>query len=198
MATYKEIHGVKVQYRDSDATAVEGDVWYNSSTGKLKVHQSSGSWATGNNLNSARQSPILGGGTQTSGICAGGWDGNKSALSEEYNGTSWAEGNNINTARAYLNGCGAANTAALAFGGDTHPPTPNRRSALNESYDGTSWTETGDLNTARNSGGSFGSQTSAMMGGGSYPDTAVCETWDDLSDEAKALTSGRPTTITLP
>ena len=49
MATYKEIHGVKVQYRDSDATAVEGDVWYNSSTGKLKMYSGVGAWSTGGN-----------------------------------------------------------------------------------------------------------------------------------------------------
>ena len=29
MATYKEIHGINIQSRDSDPTAVEGDVWYN-------------------------------------------------------------------------------------------------------------------------------------------------------------------------
>ena len=38
MATYKEIHGVNVQYRDSDAPEIEGDVWYNSSTGKLRMY----------------------------------------------------------------------------------------------------------------------------------------------------------------
>ena len=50
MATYKEIHGVKVQYRDSDPTAVEGDVWYNSTTGKLKMYAGVGAWASGTNL----------------------------------------------------------------------------------------------------------------------------------------------------
>ena len=54
MATYKEIHGVKVQYRDSDATAIEGDVWYNASTGLLKMYAALGSWATGGDLNNAR------------------------------------------------------------------------------------------------------------------------------------------------
>ena len=54
MATYKEIHGVKVQYRDSDATAIEGDVWYNRSTGLLKLYAVSGSWASGTNLNTSR------------------------------------------------------------------------------------------------------------------------------------------------
>ena len=54
MANYKEIHGVKVQYRASDATAVEGDVWYNSSTGKLKMYSAVGAWASSNALNTAR------------------------------------------------------------------------------------------------------------------------------------------------
>ena len=54
MATYKEIHGVKVQYRDSDATAIEGDVWYNSSTGKLKMYSGLGAWSSGGNLNTGR------------------------------------------------------------------------------------------------------------------------------------------------
>jgi hypothetical protein len=47
MATYKEIHGVKVQYRDSDATAIEGDVWYNRSTGLLKMYSAAGAWSSG-------------------------------------------------------------------------------------------------------------------------------------------------------
>ena len=64
MATYKEIHGVKVQYRDSDATAIEGDVWYNATTGKLKMYASAGAWATGGTGNTARQE-LGGDGPQT-------------------------------------------------------------------------------------------------------------------------------------
>ena len=68
MATYKAIHGVKVQYRDSDATAVEGDVWYNKSTGLLKMYGAAGSWATGGNINTARVTLAgAGKGTQTAG-----------------------------------------------------------------------------------------------------------------------------------
>ena len=55
MATYKEIHGIKVQYRDSDATAVEGDVWYNSTTSLLKTYAAVGSWSSGGNLNSTEE-----------------------------------------------------------------------------------------------------------------------------------------------
>ena len=37
MATYKQIRGVNIQSRDSDPTAVEGDVWYNASTSKIRI-----------------------------------------------------------------------------------------------------------------------------------------------------------------
>ena len=72
MATYKEIHGVKVQYRDSDATAIEGDVWYNASTGLLKMYASTGSWATGNNMNTARRNVGGSGATQSAAMVVGG------------------------------------------------------------------------------------------------------------------------------
>jgi hypothetical protein len=38
-------------------------------------------------------------------------------VTESWNGTSWTEVNDLNTARRDLGGCGATNTAALAFGG---------------------------------------------------------------------------------
>ena len=70
MATYKEIHGIKVQYRDSDATAVEGDVWYNASFVKLKMYMSEGAWASGGNINAGRDK-LGGSGTQTVGLVFG-------------------------------------------------------------------------------------------------------------------------------
>ena len=138
MATYKEIHGVKVQYRDSDATAIEGDVWYNASTGLLKMYAAAGAWASGGNLTSAREQ-LGGSGIQTAGLVFG---GNPSALTESYNGSTWTEVGDLSTGKA--NGGPSSNgtsTAALYFGGYT---TDN--SATNESYDGTSWTELADLN----------------------------------------------------
>ena len=66
MATYKEIRGVNIQSRDVDPTAVEGDVWYNATTGKLKVFASAGAWSTGNNQNvTANNRAGAKGGTQT-------------------------------------------------------------------------------------------------------------------------------------
>ena len=91
MATYKEIHGVKVQYRDSDATAVEGDVWYNRSTGKLKMYASLGSWASANDLNNANdEAGYLG--TQTAAMHFGGRNPSVSGLTdtETYDGSTWS------------------------------------------------------------------------------------------------------------
>ena len=47
MATYKEIRGVNIQSLEADPTAVEGDVWYNSGTSKLRMYAAVGSWASG-------------------------------------------------------------------------------------------------------------------------------------------------------
>ena len=56
MATYKEIRGVNIQSLDADPTAVEGDVWYNATTSILKMYSAAGAWATGGNVNTARNS----------------------------------------------------------------------------------------------------------------------------------------------
>ena len=97
MATYKEIRGVNIQSRDADPTAVEGDVWYNASTSKLKMYASAGSWATGEDMNLAR---IAGGagGTQTAGIFIAGDTPGSDDEVETYDGTNWTEVADLNTA----------------------------------------------------------------------------------------------------
>ena len=143
MATYKEIHGVKVQYRDSDATAVEGDVWYNRSTGLLKMYSGIGAWASGGTMVSTRNASGAAG-TQTATIAMGGNPGaGVVALVENYDGSSWTEIADINTARQQNQGTGTS-TAAITTGTFGPPAT-----GANESWNGTSWTEVGDLNTAR-------------------------------------------------
>ena len=115
MATYKVLHGINVQYRDSDATAIEGDVWYNSSTGKLKMYASVGSWASGGTLNTARQKLCESGcGTQDAGFIAGG--ATTLANTEQYDGSSWTEIADINTATSNQGAVGIS-TAALCIAG---------------------------------------------------------------------------------
>jgi hypothetical protein len=57
MATYKGIQGFTIQNLSADpSNPIEGQVWYNSTSNVWKVEEATtvGSWATGNNLNTAR------------------------------------------------------------------------------------------------------------------------------------------------
>ena len=100
MATYKEIKGSNVENFSSDpANALNGQVWYNTTSSTLKVAEvsTSGSWATGGNLNTGREA-LAAAGTQTVGLAFGG--SNDPDSTEEYNGSSWTNQNNMNSVRS--------------------------------------------------------------------------------------------------
>ena len=89
MATYKDIHGFKIQNVSSDPpTSVAGDMWYNSTSGDLKVNLGTpvGSWSTGGAVNDARFA-MASAGTQTAAVIAGGGAAPLRAKVEEYNGS---------------------------------------------------------------------------------------------------------------
>jgi len=164
MADYRALRGVTITTVDGDpSNLVAGDIWYNSSTKKIKVRkQTTGAWATGTALNTGRSTQATAG-TQTAGLCAGGNAApapSVSALSEEWNGTAWAEGNNIQTARRSFRGTGTQ-TAALAVGGS---PPANGQGATEE-YDGTTWSEQSDRRNGY-SLGLAGTQTAGLAMGG--------------------------------
>ena len=90
----------------------------------------------------------------------------------------------MNTARAAGGfATAAAQTAALAFGGDNrNPPPTNRDAAETESYTGTNWTEVNDLNTARRYLAGAGLISSALVFGGEVsPPTGKTEEWNGAS-----------------
>ena len=93
-------------------------------------------------------------------------------------GATWATGGNLNTARGQLGGAGLQ-TAALAYGGDTNPPSSGRDRAETEQYNGSAWTEVNDLNTARRGLGGAGIYTAALAIAG-YTTTWLnnVESWD--------------------
>jgi hypothetical protein len=76
MATYKGIQGFTIQNLSADpSNPIEGQVWYNSTSNVWKVEEATtaGSWATGNNLNTARGYGLAGAGTQTAALAFGGY-----------------------------------------------------------------------------------------------------------------------------
>jgi hypothetical protein len=183
MANYKELEGFGVQTlaTDPDTPGWVGSIFYNSTSGTFKVVKPGGApigtWASGNNLNTAR-SWLGGAGTQTAALAFGGSTPSYTAATESYNGTSWTNVASLNTATFYLQSAGITNTAALAIGGHR----PSTSTAFVESWNGSSWTEITDLNAPRSFGGSSGSSTLALIYGGldnTYPPQTVnTESWD--------------------
>ena len=164
----------------------DGDVWYNTSTFKLRVKgfaASTGAWSTGGNLNSGRRGVGLGTlGTQTAALCVSGalnTPGNNVANVEAYDGSTWTEVNDVNTNVRYGAASGTQ-SSAIKYTGQNDPQTVNV-----ESWNGSSWTEVGNVNNARSSisGAGADNTTAIAMSGYNNPpgSLAYVETWNGSS-----------------
>ena len=181
MTTYKEIRGTQIEAVATDpSNPVEGQVWYNTTSNVLKgqAATTTGAWATGNNVNTARNKVMLSGaGTQDAALMAGGLTPTVTGATELYNGTNWTEVNDLTTARQSGGCTGTANTAAIVFAG-----YDSNFTAKTETWNGTNWTEVNDVNSLRTVLGAAGTSTSALGYGGnppgSPPFSALTELWN--------------------
>ena len=168
MTTYKEIFGKYVKNYSSDPTAdIEGQVWYNSTSGTFKSNVSLGAvFSAGGNLSTARQ---VGGGAgiQTAALAFGGNLGggplDQTGATEEYNGSTWGPGGTMGTIRRNIASAGTQ-TAGLGATGYGTPPSSFPTAA--EEYDGSTWSPGGSLATGRSGAGGAGTQTAALVAGG--------------------------------
>jgi hypothetical protein len=179
VSTYREIVGKKIKKVSSDpSSGIEGEMWYNSTTGSLRGPKFSEAWSSSAPINTTRYGSG-GAGTQTAGLMIGGNVGpsdTRSTAVEEYNGSGWATGGALPTATRSLASAGIQ-TAAFAAGGYD---TANTAEAY--TYDGSSWTGIPALNTARSTGGSGGTQTATILAGGyTGSDSAKAEQYDGTS-----------------
>ena len=188
MAGYNTIRGLRVKYLSADPANPEaGQVWYNSTTGNLRVDgiALASSWAAGGNLGTGRNG-MGASGVQTASITYGGQTapGNASkSLTETYNGTSWTEVGDLGTAR-YLGAPSmlGTQTATLYAGGSRQAPDVSNYNNT-EVYDGSSWSEVNNLNTGRTKVAGAGTSTSALAVAGqvSPPGVANVEEWNGTS-----------------
>ena len=188
MADYKTLHGTNIDSVSSDpSNPINGQVWYNSTSFTLKAFTSNptGSWAAGNNMNTARRT--TGGiGIQTAALFAGG-QGPNTAKTEQYDGSSWTEvGDLVSGARYGMRGFGSV-TAGIIAGG--YPPTSG--GTVTESWNGASWTEVADLNTGRSEFAGAGTTTAGLAFGGQTGSpnvrTAGTEEWDVPFESTKTV-----------
>ena len=165
MSTYREIVGKKIKKVSSDpSSGLDGEMWYNSTSGSLKGLAISEAFLSVTSLSTARFA-TAGAGSQTASLITGGQTppAAASTATEEYNGSGWATGGTLNTARYYIGGAGTQ-TSALAMSG-RNPPA-GWALANNEKYDGSSWTNSTAVPTALNQVTTTGTQTAGLLWGG--------------------------------
>jgi hypothetical protein len=175
MSTYQELKGLKVKYLSSDTSgdrAIEGEVFYNSPSGKVASHIAAGAWSAGSNLITGRND-LAGFGTQTATACFGGVDATAvSNDTEEYNGFGWSAGEDMPSAVYEHAGTGTL-TAGLSVGGTL----PGAITNVTNEYDGTDWAAGGNYPAATIRLQACGTQTAALAAGGGTPpiSAVVCE-----------------------
>ena len=196
MTDYKGIQGYTVQKFTTDPTAssdTEGQLFYNSTTGKFKITVSgAGAWATVASLTTPK-SQAAGFGIATSAVAAGGATPGIVGTSETYDGSTWTEGNNMNSVRRNARATGTE-TAGMVVGGWGSPAGVT----ATEYYDGTCWSTQGGTLTR---GGGLQSQAlagvsqaSAMVYGGEPGTTYMkyTEEWNGTSwSEQNKLNTSR-------
>ena len=164
MSTFKEIRGQLIKkYTTNPTDPLEGQMWYNNTTGTLKGMVLSEAWSSGSPLAQARGQLAMFG-TQDAAVGAGGSGPGATMYNdtEEYNGTGWATGGDLNTTREGLVGAGII-TAGVVAGGFIEPST---YSTAAEEYNGTAWTSVTVAPYAAQGMGSFGTQAAAVFAGG--------------------------------
>ena len=154
MAGYNTIRGLRVKYLSSDpATSEEGQVWYNSFTGNLRLNgYNAGTWASAANRSRQVGNSSFAG-TPTAGLSVGGYIANPGfshqISTEEFNGSSWSNGGNINPPQGTSGGSGSGTqTAALIAGNVVGGPGTSTYVATTFEYDGSSWTNGGNMQTS--------------------------------------------------
>jgi len=176
---------------------VEGDMWYNSALNALKVYGkeagiTSGAWAAGGNLNTARGNlGHSGSGTQTASIVYGGNipPGGAGAVNESYNGTAWTEVGDLPGVRDQMISFGTSTAAIAADGTDDNGTTYITTTA---SWNGTSWTAVpANVNTNTRQRGSAGTQTAGLGAAGEPGGKTNNELWDGSAwTEASDVNTG--------
>ena len=147
------------EVRSDDPSASAGTVWFNTTSGVLKVYRNITGWSTENNMLTAIYANT-GAGTVSAGLSFGG--AGPVNETEEWDGTSWSTTGVGNLAVAVRDSGGfGIQTAAVSFGGSN-----GSRVATSEEYNGSAWGAGGALNESVSQTDGCGTLTAGMRCGG--------------------------------
>ena len=203
MATFKEIRGQLIKkYTTNPTNPLEGQMWYNNTTGTLKVYRNLGAaWSSATALNTAVVAS-KGWGPQTAATVAGGNSPTyppSTGATQLYDGSAWTTSPASLSPGKSEGGTSQAGTQTAAwFSGGV---SPGGRSNATEEFDGSAWTGGGTYPLSISMGGA-GTLTAGLGFGGYQPATpemfkpTTCE-YDGTSwTAANGLTTGRSDTQT--
>ena len=180
MAAYKDLIGQKItKVTSNPGEPKTGQMWYNSTDGKLKGLGIVSAWSSAAPLTDARETQ--GFGSQTSGLVAGGSGpfGPPFTAVELYDGTGWSTGTSLPADRNQFGpAVSSPQTAGLIFGGNSPPGSATNTSL---EWDGSSWTSGGNYPATLARLAGAGTQTSALGAGGKYPHSNVAAIYDGSS-----------------
>jgi hypothetical protein len=172
----------------TENTSSAGYMWFDNGT--FKISRNAGVWSTGPNMICGRAGPggLKGSESQNAALSFGGAvPGNRTNLTEEYDGSSWSAGGVLPLGIGFVGGAGTQN-AALQAGGET-PSSPTFRTETSE-YDGSSWSAGGSLINGRGRGAAAGFQNSGITWGGRNPSIDLFMTCTEEYDGSSWSTGG--------
>ena len=191
MSTYKEIVGKKIKKVTSDPSdSVDGQMWYNSTTGSIRGLAITEGWSSSSSLSTARRLSGAFGASQTAAaIVAGQMPGsNYFSNTEHYDGTGFSN-STAYPASGYSGSGAGTQTAGLIAGG--YFPGTSRTNAAAE-YDGSSWTSTNNLPGAMDNmaGCGTGTQTNVIFSVGRTPSSGNSGTNNSVTYDGTNFGSG--------
>ena len=169
MATFKQIRGQTIKkYTTNPTNPLEGQMWYNNTTGTLKVYTlGTAAWASGTNYPTPINALKGAGGSNTAAFAVGGELGPPTNATVDttntYDGSTWTGAPTVpsTTRNAFVYG---TQTAGLWSGGLTSPGGTYTNASAE--FDGSTWTGSPTVPTSRGFGASSGTQTSALSTAG--------------------------------
>ena len=169
MATFKEIRGQTIKkYTTNPTNPLEGQMWYNNTTGTLKgVVLSTAAWASGGSLNNPTRGSNSSFGSTPAGVMVGGTTptGPITADTELYDGTAWTANPNACPFSVGYGTGGGPQTAGIICSGQS-PPGSGTATAK---FDGSAWTSAPSRSASTQSSMGVGTQTSFIQVGGEFP-----------------------------
>jgi len=167
MATFKQIRGQTIKkYTTNPTNPLEGQIWYNNTTGTLKVYTMGvAAWASGTAYPGGMTALRGAGATNTAAIAIGGESpGPTVDTTNTYDGNAWTGAPVIPGPARNVFAMGT--TAAALYAGGNTLPGQNPITNASAEYNGSTWTGGPTMPVSRGFGASSGIQTSALTTGG--------------------------------